>query len=158
MFRKFLLLSAVLALVIHGCAYASDVEVWHDDSLKLSDLKKIFILPVEPQLKAGDSLMPAKKLGNQLNTWAIDGINSAVKKGKMTVKGLDALQEDMNFIYSDNISSGDLFFKRAAEMGYKAFVKVNVSQEFKTGHVPESTRTWTEYREIQKKDSKGRII
>ena len=155
MTRKLLL--CIVMLCLASCAYA-DVEVWHDDSLKLADIKKVFVLPVESSLKAGDSLMPKKKLASQLQAWTIDGITSAFKKGKITVKGVDALLEDMKFIYDDNISSGDVLYKRAAEMGYKAFVKVNVSQEFRTEHVPERTRTYTEYKEIQKKDSKGRII
>ena len=155
MLKKFIVL---VMLLVCASAYASDVEVWHDDSLKISDLKKVFIMPIDSQLRAGDSLMPAKKLNAQLMGWTVEGINSALKKGKITVKGLDALLEDMKFIYSDNVSEGDVFFKRAAEMGYKAFIRVNVSQEFKTEHVPESTRTWTEYKEIQKKDSKGRVI
>ena len=155
MLKKFI---ALAMLLLCASAYASDVEVWHDDSLKISGLKKVFIMPIDSQLKAGDSLMPAKKLNSQLQGWTLDGITSTLKKGKITVKSLDALLEDMKFIYSDNVSEGDLFFKRAAGMGYQAFVRVKVSQEFKTEHVPESTRTWTEYEEIQKKDSKGRVI
>ena len=155
MLKKFI---ALVMLLVCASAYASDVEVWHDDSLKISDLKKVFIMPVDAQLKAGDSLMPAKKLNAQLQGWTLEGIASAFKKGKITVKSIDALLEDMKFIYTDAVAEGDAFFKRAAEMGYKAFVRVKVSQKFKTEHVPESTRTWTEYKEIQKKDSKGRVI
>ena len=154
MTKKLLLLAILLCLA--SCAYA-DVEVWHDDSLKLTDIKKVFVLPVESSLKAGESLMPKNKLNAQLQAWTIDGIASAFKKGKITVKGVDALLEDMKFIY-DDVLSGDAFYKRASEMGYKAFVKVSVSQEFRTEHIPERTRTYTEYKEIQKKDSKGRII
>ena len=157
MHKKFVT-AVVIVLMLCVPASASDVKVWHDGSLRLSDLKKIFLLPVESSLNAGDNLMPAKKLKAQLEAWTLEGISSAFKKGKMTVKSLDGLLEDMKFIYSDNVSSGDLFFKRAAEMGYRAFVAVEVSQEFKTEHVPESTRTYTEYKEIQKRDSKGRVI
>lgn len=155
MLKKFI---ALFMLLLCSSALASDIDVWHDDSLKVSALKKIFIMPIDSQLKAGDSLMPPKKLNSQLQSWTIEGITSAFKKGKLTVKTLDALLEDMKFVYSDAVAEGDTFFKRATEMGYQAFVRVKVSQEFKTEHVPESTRTWTEYKEIQKKDSKGRVI
>ena len=157
MHRKFVT-AVVIVLVLCAAASASDVKVWHDDSLKLSELRKVFVLPVTSSLNAGDNLMPAKKLNAQLEAWTLEGISSAFKKGKITVKSLDALLEDMRFIYSDNVSSGDLFFKRAAEMGYSAFVAVNVSQEFRTEHVPERTRTYTEYKEIEKRDSKGKVI
>ena len=148
----------VLLLMVCAGAYASDVEVWHDDSLKVSALRKILIMPVESSLTAGSQLMPAKKLNAQLEAWTLEGVISAYKKGKVTVKTLDALLEDMKFIYSDEVTEGELFFKRAAEMGYKVFVRVKVSQEFKTEHVPESTRTYTEYKEIEKRDAKGRVI
>ena len=148
----------VMLLTVCACAYAADVEVWHDDSLKVSELKKILVMPVESSLSAGSQLMPAKKLNAQLEAWAVEGVSSAFKKGRVTVKTRDALLEDMKFIYSDNVTEGELFFKRAAEMGYKAFVRAAVSQEFKTEHIPESTRTYTEYKEIEKRDAKGRVI
>lgn len=148
----------VLLLTVCGCAYAADVEVWHDDSLKISELKKILVMPVDSNLSAGSQLMPAKKLNAQLESWTLEGISSAYKKGRVTVKTRDALLEDMKFIYNDNVTDGELFFKRAAEMGYKAFVRAAVSQEFKTEHVPESTRTYTVYKDIEKRDSKGKVI
>ena len=157
MLRK-ILFAVMMVMLLVGSCFASDVKVWHDSSLKLSELKKVFVLPVTSSLNAGDNLMPAKKLSAQLEAWTLEGVSSAFKKGRITVKGLDALLEDMRFIYSDNVSSGDLFFKRAAEMGYRAFVAMNVSQEFKTEHVPETTRTYTEYKEIEKRDSKGHVI
>ena len=43
-------------------------------------------------------------------------------------------------------------------MCYKAFVRAAVSQEFKTEHIPESIRTYTVYKDIEKRDSKGRVI
>ena len=157
MFRKVLLSMCIVIMSAAVCC-AGDVEVWHDASLKPSELKKIFIMPVDAELKAGNQLMPAKQLNAQLMNWTIDGITSTFKKGRITVKTLDSLLEDMKFIYSDNVTSGDVFYQRASEMGYKAFILVNISQEFKTEHVPETARTYTEYKEIEKRDSKGRII
>ena len=156
--KKLLMLIIFAVLAFSITASASDVEVWHDDSLKISEMKKIFIMPIESELNAGSQLMPAKQLKNQLHGWSVDGVNSAVKKGKLTVKNLDALLEDMKFIYSDNISSGDVFFKRAYEMGYKAFIRVKVTQKFDVEHVPETTRTYTEYKEIERRDSHGKLI
>ena len=157
--KKLLFMFVVFAmLALSNYAFASDVEVWHDDSLKISELKKIFIMPIDSELNAGNQLMPAKQINANLYSWSIDGINSAIKKGKITVKNFDALLEDMKFIYSDNVSSGDIFFKRANEMGYKAFIRVKLTQNFETQHVPESTRTYTEYKEIEKRDAHGKLI
>ena len=158
MLKKFAV--PVLCLMFSlACAVSyADVEVWHDPSLKISDLKKIFIIPADAQLNAGKQLMPAKQLNAQLQNWAVDGAKSALKKTKLTIKTLDALIEDMKFIYSDNISDGEIFFKRAAEMGYRAFVRVKLTQNFDVEHVPESIRTYTEYKEIERRDSKGKLI
>ena len=157
MLKKFLLAVILLACAVQ--VQASDVEVWHDPSLKIAQLKKVFIMPVEAELNAGSQLMPAKQLSSQLMSWTIDGVNSAFKKkGKLTVKTLDELFEDLKFIYSDNPADETLFFSRAADMGYQAFVRVYVSQKFDTEHIPESTRTYTEYKDIERRDSKGKLI
>ena len=147
--------------LVCAASYASNVEVWHDPSLKISDLKKVFIIPADAELNAGNQLMPAKQLNANIQNWAIDGAKSGLgKKTKLTIKTLDSLVEDMKFIYSDNISvaDGEIFFKRAAEMGYRAFVRVKLTQNFETEHVPEKTRTYTEYKEIERRDAKGNLI
>ncbi len=151
------ILCLVLSLV-GSVSYASDVDVWHNPSLKISDLKKIFILPADAQLNAGSQLMPPRQLSSNLQDWAIDGAKSALKKSRLTIKTLDALVEDMKFIYSGNLSDRELFFKRAAEMGYSAFVRIHLTQNFETEHIPEKVNTYTVYREIERRDSKGRVI
>lgn len=148
----------VMLLLVSWVSYASDIDVWHDPSLKISDLKKIFIIPTDAQLNAGNHLMPAKQLSYTLQDWAIDGAKSALKKSRLTIKTLDALLDDMKFIYSDNLSDSELFFKRAAEMGYSAFVRINLTQNFETEHIPEKVNTYTVYKEIERRDSKGRLI
>ena len=151
-------LCVVLSLLC-AVSYASDVDVWHDPSLKISDLKKIFIIPAETELNAGNQIMPAKQLKANLLDWAVDGTKSGLgKKSRLTIKTLDALVEDMKFIYSDNLSDEKLFFKRAAEMGYGAFVRVKLTQNFETEHIPEKINTYTVYKEIERRDSKGRLI
>lgn len=145
--------------LVCAASYASDVEVWHDPSLKISDLKKVFIIPADAELNAGNQLMPAKQLNANIQNWAIDGAKSGLgKKTKLTIKTLDSLVEDMKFIYSDNIAEGEIFFKRAVEMGYRAFVRVKLTQNFDVEHVPEKTRTYTEYKEIERRDAKGNLI
>lgn len=136
----------------------ADVEVWQDPSLKFSELKKIFIMPINSELNAGNQLMPQKQLNANLIAWAADGIGSSMGKGKITIKGRDALIEDMKFIYGDKIPEGREFFKAALEMGYTAFITADLSQKFVTEHVPEKVRTYTEYKEIEKRDAKGNII
>ncbi len=153
-----LVLCLMFALVC-AVSYASDVDVWHDPSLKISDLKKIFIIPADAQLNAGSQLMPARQLKANILDWAIDGARSGLgRKNRLTIKTLDALAEDMKFIYSDNLSDEELFFKRAAEMGYGAFVRMKLTQNFETEHIPERINTYTVYREIERRDAKGRLI
>ena len=160
-FRKILTLFIflVMSFTEQSNTALADVQVWQDPSVDFMKLKKIFIMPASYDLRAGTQLMPAKQLRISLHEWTLDGINSAVKKGRMTIKTLDALIEDMKFIRGGNISVNDAdFFRQAEEMGYTAFIKAEILQEFKTEHVPESTRTYTVYRDIEKRDAKGKLI
>ncbi len=161
MLKKFALpVLCIMLSLICTVSYA-DIDVWHDPSLKISDLKKVFIFPPDAQLNAGNQLMPAKQLNANLQDWAVEGAKSGLgKKSKLTIKTLDALLKDMKFIYGDNISAADWenFSKRAAEMGYRAFVRINLTQNFETEHVPEKINTYTVYREIERRDSKGKLI
>ncbi|MBQ2615709.1 MAG: hypothetical protein IJG51_11630 [Synergistaceae bacterium] len=159
MMRKILILALVLVMSCE--AMASDVEVWQDPSVNFSALKKIFVMPPKFTLNAGTQLMPQKQLRADFFTWTVDGIHSAFgkKKSSIMVKNLDSVVSDMKFIHGDNAStSSPEFFKWADEMGYTAFITAEVKQEFVTEHVPETTRTYTEYREIEKRDAKGRVI
>ena len=154
--KKIFIAAFILCLLSTACL--ADVEVWQDPSLKFSELKKIFIMPINSELKAGNQLMPQKQLNANLISWAADGIGSSMGKGKITIKGRDALIEDMKFIYGDKIPEGREFFKAASEMGYSAFITADLTQKFVTEHVPEKVRTYTEYKEIEKRDAKGNII
>ena len=157
--RKFLIFAFVL---IMSCeAMASDVEVWQDPSVNFSALKKIFVMPPKLTLNAGTQLMPQKQLRADFFTWTVDGVHAAFgkKKSSIMVKNIDVVINDMKFIHGDNVSvSSPEFFKWAGEMGYTAFITAEVRQEFITEHIPETTRTYTEYREIEKRDAKGRVI
>ena len=157
--RKFIVL--VLLLLISCEAMASDVEVWQDPSVNFSALKKIFVMPPKFTLNAGTQLMPQKQLSADFFMWTVDGVHSAFgkKKSSVMIKNVDAVVSDMKFIHGDNVStSSSEFFKWADEMGYTAFITAEVKQEFVTEHIPETTRTYTEYREIEKRDAKGRVI
>ncbi|MBR1658063.1 MAG: hypothetical protein IJ697_06315 [Synergistaceae bacterium] len=158
MMKKITLFILVLALCSQ--AAASDVEVWQDPSVDFGGLKKIFVMPPDFSLKAGTQLMPQKQLRADFFNWTADGIRSAFgKKSKLLVKTLDSVLDDMSFIKGGNVSVNDPdFFRNASEMGYTAFIVAGISQEFVSEHVPETTRTYTEYREIEKRDYKGRII
>lgn len=157
--KRFLVLAFVLMMSCQ--AMASDVEVWQDPSVNFSGLKKIFVMPPKLDLKAGSQLMPQKQLKADFFTWTLDGIRSAFGKRKsaIMVKHVDSVVEDMKFIHGDNVSPSKAeFFMWANEMGYTAFITAEVRQEFVTEHVPETTRTYTVYREIERKDSRGRVI
>ena len=135
---------------------ANNVEVWQDPNYDFTQIRKIFVLPVEANLEAGQTLIPEKQLAKNLELWTLSGMNSAIKKGAVIVKTFEDLAKDMNFIYGEY--DENLFFQRALEMGYKGFVRVTVNQAFKTEHIAESYRTYTEYREIEHRDRWGRLI
>ncbi len=135
---------------------ANNVEVWQDPNYDFTQIRKIFVLPVEANLEAGQTLIPEKQLAKNLELWTLSGMNSAIKKGAVIVKTFEDLAKDMNFIYGEY--DENLFFQRALEMGYKGFVRVTINQAFKTEHIAESYRTYTEYREIEHRDRWGRLI
>lgn len=161
----------VILFIIAFCGVSfardSDVQVWREPGFNPLSLKKIFVYPVDgSNLKAGlqkgsGGLVPDKyKESNNLDKWVLNGITSAFKKnrsGRMIAKDYNALVEDMRFIYSDNNFEGDIFYKRAAEMGYEGFVVTTIEQEFATEHIPEEVRTYTEYREVEVYDHRGRL-
>ena len=152
-----------LLLVLSLCvpAMASDVEVWQNPSVDFAGLKKIFVMPPNFTLKAGSQLMPKKQLTKDFMNWTVEGIRSGLgkKKSAVLIKYVDSVVEDMKFIHGENISPTQTeFFKWASEMGYTAFIIADLSQEFVTEHIPETTRTYTEYREIERRDSRGRVI
>lgn len=141
--------------------FADDVQVWQDSEFNFSSVNKILIMPVDADLKAEKrSLKPSRRQEQDFSEWAKDGIRTAFKKRTtLIIKSFDDVIEDMRFIYGDNNNwSEQTFYKRALEMGYNVFVKIGVTQGFKTEHIPESVRTYTEYREIEKRDRHGRII
>ena len=154
--KKFLVLFFILCYSV--IAFAADVEVWQDPSLNFSEIKKIFILPINPKLEAGTQLMPPKQLNAQIISWITDGINSSMKRNRPVIKELDAVIEDMKFIYGDKIPEGQDFYKKAKEMGYDAFISADLRQVFALQHVPEQVRTYTEYKDIEKRDRNGKII
>ncbi len=156
--RKIFALIFVMLLCIPS--FASDVEVWQEPGVDLGGLKKIFVMPPVLSLKAGNQLMPQKQLRSDFFNWVNEGIRSAFgKRSRLLVKDLASVVEDMKFIHGDNISPDSReFFRWAKEMGYTAFITAEVRQEFVTEHVPETTRTYTEYRTIEKKDYRGRVI
>ena len=155
--KKLLLLTAFFVFVMTS-VLSADVQVWQSPSLNFSGLKKVFIMPLSLDLKAGTQLAPMKQVNSDINSWITDGINSSMGKGNMIIKPYEALIEDMKFIYGDKVPEGSEFFKAASEMGYKIFIKASVSQKFVIEHVPETTRTYTEYKEIEKRDRNGKII
>lgn len=154
------LAAIIFVIALCSSATASDIEVWQDSSVDFKGLKKIFVMPAEFDLRAGTQLAPVKRVRADIFDWTVDGIHSAFgRRSSITVKNLDSVINDMNFIHGDNVSVNDpVFFKRAAEMGYTAFIRTELTQEFVTEHVPETERTYTVYREIEKRDSRGRVI
>lgn len=154
--------TALILTFIFMCtcmASASDIETWHDPSFRVNEQKKIFIMPPELDLKAGKSLAPQRQQSTQITNWIVDAVRSGMKrKGTTIIKNLDALIDDMQFIYSDTDPQTRNFFSHADEMGYSAFIRTSIWQEFQTEHVPEEIRTYTVYREVERRDRRGRLI
>ena len=160
--KLLIIMSAVLLLTLtRESAFADDVQVWQDPKFDFNAVNKILIMPVDAELKATrNRLKPSRYQDQDFYERAKEGIRAAFKKRTtLIVKSFDDVAEDMSFIYGDDKNwAGKLFYKRASEMGYNVFVQIGVAQEFKTEHIPESVRTYTEYREIEKRDRHGRII
>ena len=157
--KNFLMMLIILACVIFSDAKSNaTVKGWQDNSYNFNGLKKIFIMPVEFDLKTSNSLAPFKKQQEDLNVLALDEANKSFRK-KAIVKNYNAVVEDLNFIYGklDATNSKDISIK-AGESGYQAFIKIFITQEFKDEHVPERTRTYTEYKDINEYDRHGKII
>ena len=159
MVKRFLIAAFIIAIM---CSVSfADVQSWQDPKFDFASLNKILVMPPYAELKAGTGLKPSRRQAQDLIEWAKEGVRTAYKKrsGTLIVKGYDDLVEDMRFIYGDDKNWSDsLFYQRASEMGYNVFISMNVTQEFKTEHIPESVRTYTEYREIEKRDRHGRLI
>lgn len=154
------ILALILVMAVCVPAMASNVEVWQDPNVNFSGLKKIFVMPPSFTLRAGNQLMPQKQLRADFFSWTLEGIKAAFgKRSALQVKYVDSVVEDMKFIHGDKVSPTSAeFFKWAGEIGYTAYIVADITQEFVTEHIPETTRTYTVYREIQRRDSRGRVI
>ena len=151
----------ILAFVfMFSCmASASDVETWHDPSFRVNEQKKMFIMPAETDLNAGKSLAPKRQQNSEIDDWIYDAVRAGLKrKGTTIIKPLEGLIDDMKFIYENINPSGEEFFAHARDMGYTAFIRTSIWQEFRTEHVPEEVRTYTTYREVERRDRHGRVI
>ena len=166
-FKKILpfLLAAMLVVRPDICG----AEVWRDRNYDIMSLRKVFLLPIDANLKAGgqSSLMPESQRSAEIEGWAVADVQAALKKNHPIVKPLGALIKDMEFIgykdaaadvASNNTEALERFFAKAAELGYQAAVYVSLAQKFDTVHVPESTWTHTVYKEIERRDKHGKII
>lgn len=152
-------IAIILVLICSCIASAGDVETWHDPSFRVNEQKKIFILPARADLNAQESLAPKRQQESQINEWLIEAVRSGMKRrGTTIIKPLNELIDDMRFIYSDTDPQTQNFFSHASEMGYTAFIRTSIWQEFRTEHVPEEIRTYTVYREVERRDRYGRLI
>lgn len=153
---------ALILMFMFMCSFtasAGDVEKWHDPSFKVNEQKKIFLMPAEISLKAANSLAPERQRNSQINDWIYDAVRAGIKRrGTTIIKPVEGLIDDMKFIYTNINPSGEEFFAHAKEMGYTAFIRTSIWQEFRTEHVPEEVRTYTVYREVERRDRYGRLI
>ena len=154
-------LAFILAFVfMFSCtASADNVETWHDPSFRVNGQKKMFIIPAEISLTAGNSLAPERQQNMQIDDWIYDAVRAGLKRsGTTIIKPVEGLLDDMKFIYGNDNPSDEEFFAHAADMGYTAFIRTSIFQEFRTEHVPEEVRTYTEYRDVERYDGRGRLI
>ncbi len=137
----------------------AELKGWQDPDCNPGGLHKIFIEPVKFNLNAGDNLMPPKKQQVELASWAVDESIKSLRKNRPVVKNYTDLLKDLTFIYSSlDPRNFHEVVKKSNETGYQAFIRIDIEQEFKYEHVPETTRTYTEYKDINEYDRNGKLI
>lgn len=173
--KNILSLAIFIFTILASCAFG-DTDTWHDPSYNLANLRKIFILPINTaDLKSGreNSVMPKRQRQAEINKWAVsaahNGIKSLNKKTLPIVKTFNDILDDMKFIsgapdvdyenfWNSSRSARAEFFKKASEMGYQAALNLELTQKIVTEHVPEKTRTYTEYKEVEVYDKHHRHV
>ncbi|MBR0258044.1 MAG: hypothetical protein IJQ58_09930, partial [Synergistaceae bacterium] len=60
----------------------TNVKTWRNPSLKIDSLKKILVLPVYADLRAGFELQPKNELAKNFEKWAVEGVKSALNNPK----------------------------------------------------------------------------
>ncbi|NLL36702.1 MAG: hypothetical protein GX256_04170 [Fretibacterium sp.] len=160
----------VVGSLVGARAFAreGDVEAWRNSSYDFAGLRKVFLLPISADLRAEkqSSVVPQGQRAQDLEAWAVSSVQEALKKNTPIIKPFGALAKDMGFIYGATPDGTTLaaasaevrrdFFKRAADMGFQAMLRIEVTQGFEVEHIPERTYTRTVYKEVEIRDEKGK--
>ncbi len=158
--KKFFALLAALALLAGIAGTACAAEVWRDPKYDIFALRKVFVLPINTNLKARaeSSVVPQSQRKSELDGWVVSSLQAALKKNKPIVKACDALIKDLTFLHKTaDPNDRTTFFKDAAEISYQAAIEVTLSQKMEIEHVPEKIYTHTVYRDVEVRDKHGKV-
>ena len=160
MTRKRLWMATLALLLLALCAPAWAAEVWRDSKYDIFALRKVFVLPINANLKARaeSSVVPQSQQKSELDGWVVSSLQAALKKNKPIVKACDALIKDLTFLHkAADPKDRATFFKDAAEISYQAAIEVTVNQKMDVEHVPEKIHTYTVYRNVEVRDKHGKV-
>lgn len=101
-------------------------------------------MPANAVLNAGTQMRPVNKVNNDLQTWAVKALQS-VSKGKISVHTLDEAMSQYNYVYIDGNRDANVILSRLIELGYQAYININILQEFSREYVPPQTLHYTTY-------------
>ena len=82
------MLALLALLVVALCAPTWAAEVWRDPKYDIFALRKVFVLPINANLKARaeSSVVPQSQRKSELDGWAVSSLQAALKKNKPIVK------------------------------------------------------------------------
>lgn len=148
--KKFVLLWVMIIILFSSnTAFASStVKIWHDPSLNISSLKKIFVLPLVLNLRAGTDMMSDRQFTRNFYDWIIKGIRATPQGKKLIIKTLEDVARELEFLYGGPPPSIDVFLERAYVNGYEALIYVSMGQEFTTEYIPERSFNYTTYNNV----------
>ncbi len=182
--RKIFLLSLAFLFSFASCSYAGDtsnglknltnifkssglfgnskpgIETWVNPSFKIRSLKKILVFATTANLNAGgsNSLAPSEENQNKYSVadWTAKSFQISLKKNKPVITTMqDYLRKIANTRGTNNSLEDVLFF--AHQEGYQVIIIPEINQNFELEHVPETTRTYTVYKDVQTYDNKGNL-
>ncbi|MCR5346202.1 MAG: hypothetical protein K6E38_00320 [Fretibacterium sp.] len=136
------------------------VEVWRDPEYDILALRKVFVLPVNANLKARaeSAVVPRSHQKRELDGWIVSSLQGALKKNKPIVKASSALIKDLSFLHkAADPNDRETFFRDAAEISYQAAIEVTIHQKIEVEHVPERIWTRTVCREVEVRDRHGKV-
>ena len=162
--KKLVSVLVIAFIICSSCASmtlaATDTQVWRNPSVNIFDFKKIILLPVNKELRAGSSLLPASELERELEDWGLTSVRNATKGKKIMIRPAYKVMQDLNLIYGEEDYSNqtELLGLRLRDMGYDAVMSIAVSQEFQDQYIPPRTFNYMTYQDSNIYNNQGWIV